>query len=109
MSKPLSMRIRTLKRTRRNEPVWIWKGAGTAAGLLGGLLARKALDGARQKVSRRGDVPINPGDERMSWPYALMWAGVVGIGASLGRILALRVVAAVWTRRTGLPVADMPE
>jgi hypothetical protein len=53
-------------------------------------------------------VPLNPGDERMSWPYALLWAGIVGIAAALGRLLAQRLVAAVWRRKRRLPVAAMP-
>jgi hypothetical protein len=71
-------------------------------------VARKVLDRVRAGTSGRGDVPLNPGDERMSWPYALAWAGIVGVAASLGRLAAQRVVAAVWTRKQRRPVADMP-
>ncbi|MET0146687.1 MAG: DUF4235 domain-containing protein [Ilumatobacteraceae bacterium] len=109
MNKPPTKPIRALRRTRRDEPAWVWKGAGTGAGLLGGLVARKLINGARSKVSSRRGAPLNPGDERTSWPYALFWAGLIGIGAAIVRLLALRVVAAVWTRRTGRPVAEMPD
>jgi hypothetical protein len=53
-------------------------------------------------------VPLNPGDERMTWPYALAWAGIVGVAASVGRLLAQVVVAAVWKRKRRRPVAAMP-
>ena len=39
------------------SPAWIWKVAASGAGILGGLLARKLLDGMRGKVSDHGDVP----------------------------------------------------
>ena len=70
------------------KPELTWKAVGTGAGIVGAIAARKLLDGVRLKASQRGDVPLNPEDERMSWWYALVWAGVVGVGASLGRLAA---------------------
>lgn len=92
-----------------NGADWIWKRAGALAGIAGGILARKLIDGARTRVSARGDAPLNPAHERMTWLNALVWAAAIGIGASLGNLLARRIVAAVWTRRTHRPVAAMPQ
>jgi hypothetical protein len=108
MENPLANPLQSLTDDVGGEPDVIWKLAAAGAGIAGAVGARKILDGVREKTSRRGDVPLNPGDERMSWLYALVWAGVIGIAASLGRLVAQRVVAAVWTRRRQQPVAAMP-
>ena len=88
-------------------PAWIWKVAASGAGILGGLVARKLLDRVRRKVSSKGHVPLNPGDERMTWSYALAWAGVVGVTAAVGRLLAQRVVAGAYTRSEDRPASSM--
>jgi hypothetical protein len=108
MPNPLADPFRELVDEAGAGPALIWKGAGAGAGILGAVAARKLIDGLRSKGSRRGGVPLNPGDERMSWPYALVWAGIVGVAASLGRLVAQRIVAAVWSRRHHRPVAAMP-
>jgi len=97
-----------LTSSRGEAPAWIWKAAASGAGILGGLVARKLLDRVRSKVSSRGDVPLNPGDERMTWPYALAWAGAVGVAAAFGRLVAQRVVAAAYTRSEDRPASSMP-
>jgi hypothetical protein len=108
MENPLANPLDVLAEKRGAAPDTVWKLVGASAGIVGGIGARKLLDAIRHRVSRRGDVPLNPGHERMSWPYALIWAGLIGVGASLGRLVAQRVVAAVWTRRQHRPVAAMP-
>ena len=85
-----------------------WKVAGAGAGIVGAIVARKLLDRVRLRASDHGDVPLNPADERMSWPYALVWAGIVGIGASLGRCSPSARRGQVWQRQRHLPVAAMP-
>ncbi len=92
-----------------SQPRMLWKAAGAGAGIVGAIVARKLLDRIRVKASQHGeDVPLNPADERMGWPYALAWAGVVGVGASLGRLVAQVIVAQVWKRRHHAPVSAMP-
>jgi hypothetical protein len=108
MENPLANPFRTLVDDAGGQPEAIWKVAGAGAGILGGIVARKVLDGIRMKTSRRGGVPLNPADERMSWPYALAWAGIVGVTASVGRLLAQLVVAKIWKRKRRRPVAAMP-
>jgi hypothetical protein len=108
MENPLANPLEVLADKQGKAPDTIWKMVGTGAGIIGGLAASKLIDGVRQKVSQRGDVPLNPGHERMSWSNALVWAGVIGVGASLGRLASQRIVAAVWKRRRHLPVAAMP-
>ena len=108
MENPLANPFRSLVDDAGGKPEAIWKAAGAGAGIVGGIAARKLLDGVRRKASRRGNVPLNPGDERMSWPYALAWAGIVGVAASLGRMLAQAVVASLWKKQRRRPVAAMP-
>ena len=108
MESPLETPFQALVDEVDDPPDLIWKVAGAVAGLLGAIVARKVLDKVRDLASSKGDVPLNPADERMSWPYALAWAGIVGIAASLGRLVAQVVVAQVWKRKRGRPVAAMP-
>ncbi len=108
MDNPLANPFRNLADRAGHRPDAIWKGAGAGAGIIGAIAARKLLDGIRMRSSERGAVPLNPGDERMSWPYALAWAGIVGVAASMGRLLAQLIVAMIWKRRRHRPVAAMP-
>ena len=108
MKNPLADPFRDLVDEAGDRPALVWKGAGAGAGLAGAILARKVLDRIRLRTSRRGEVPLNPRDERMSWPYALAWAGIVGVAAALGRLLAQLLVASVWQRKRHRPVAEMP-
>jgi hypothetical protein len=108
MENPLDNPLEALTDARGGEPALVWKAVGATAGILGAIGARKLLDAVRHRASSRGDVPLNPGHERMSWPYALVWAGVIGVGASLGRLVGQRLVAAAWKRKTHEPVAAMP-
>ena len=108
MHNPLANPFRNLVDDAGDRPDAIWKGAGIGAGILGAIAARKLLDGIRLRSSQRGSVPLNPADERMSWPYALAWTGIVGITASMGRLLAQLVVAQIWKRKRHRPVAAMP-
>jgi hypothetical protein len=108
MDNPLPNPFRNRVDDAEDKTGAIWKAAGAGAGVLGAVVARKLLDGVRLKISRRGGVPLNPEDERMSWAYALAWAGIVGITAALGRLLAQMLVAKVWKRKRHRPVAAMP-
>jgi hypothetical protein len=108
MESPLETPFQALVDEIDDPPDLIWKVVGTGAGLLGAIVARKVLDHFRERASSKGDVPLNPADERMSWPYALAWAGIVGIAASLGRLVSQLIVAQVWKRKRGRPVAAMP-
>jgi MFS family permease len=108
MGSPLENPLEELVDRAGGKPRMVWKVVGTGAGIVGAVAARKALDRIRMRASNRGDVPLNPEDERMSWWYALVWAGVVGVGASLGRVAAQVIVAKVWKRRHRAPVSAMP-
>jgi Protein of unknown function (DUF4235) len=105
---PLENPLAELVDDAGGKPQLMWKVVGTVAGIIGAVVARKLLDRVRTKASQHGDVPLNPEDERMGWPYALAWAGVIGVGASLGRMAAQVIVAKVWKRRHRAPVAAMP-
>jgi Protein of unknown function (DUF4235) len=81
------------------HPDLIWKITGTLAGILGAIVARKVLDRIRYSAIDAGDPATDPRDEKMSWWYALVWAAILGVGASVGRLAAQRIVESVWKRR----------
>jgi len=108
MGNPLENPLAEIVDSAGGKPQLTWKAVGTGAGIVGAIAARKLLDRIRLKASNHGDVPLNPEDERMSWWYALVWAGIVGVGASLGRLAAQVIVAKVWKRRHRAPVSAMP-
>jgi hypothetical protein len=109
MPNPFDNPLDLLEDASGAAPPWVWKAAGLGAGIAGATLARKLLDTTRGRVSgRSGKASLNPGDDRVSWPNALLWAAIIGVAASLGRLVAQRGVAAVWKRRSALPVRAMP-
>jgi hypothetical protein len=108
MGNPLENPLEELVDTAGGKPQLTWKVVGTGAGIVGAIAARKLLDRVRAKATHQGDVPINPEDERVGWGYALAWAGIVGVGASLGRLAAQVIVAKIWKRRHKAPVSAMP-
>ena len=108
MESPLETPFQALVDEVDDPPDLIWKVVGAVAGLIGAVVGRKVLDQVRERASSKGDVPLNPADERMSWPYALAWAGIVGVAAALGRLAAQLIVAQVWKRKRRRPVAAMP-
>ena len=108
MGNPLENPLEDLVDSSGGPPELRWKAFGTGAGIVGAIVARKLLDRIRTEATDHGDVPLNPADERVSWWYALVWAAIVGVGASLGRVAAQVVVAQVWKRRHRAPVAAMP-
>ena len=108
MGNPLENPLEELVDSAGGKPELTWKAIGTGAGIVGAIAARKLLDRIRTRATHHGDVPINPEDERVSWGYALVWAGIVGVGASLGRLAAQIIVARIWKRRHHAPVAAMP-
>jgi hypothetical protein len=80
-----------------------WKVISTAAGILGGLLARKLIE-VIWKSARKGaahDPPLNPADRRIGWGDALVWAVAAGVGAGIGRLISERLAAAGWEAATG--------
>lgn len=105
MSTPLENPLRRLADKADGPPARVWQVAATVAGVLGAVVGRKIIEQFRRRASGKGGVPLNPADERMSWPYAVGWAGIVGIAAALGRLLAQLVVATLWKRKEGRPAA----
>lgn len=108
MSTPLDNPVQRLADKAGGPPARVWQVAAAVAGLIGAVVGRKVIEQLRLRNSSKGGVPLNPADERMSWPYAVGWAGIVGIAASLGRLLAQLVVAFVWKRKEGRPASAMP-
>jgi len=98
MATPLVNPLEELVDHSGAAPSALWKFSGTLAGILGAVLVRKMLDRMNVKAAELGDDP-NPGKRRLGWGYAFLWAGVVGVGATAGRLGAQAVVARLWKRR----------
>jgi len=59
---------------------------------------------AKVWVSVRPESPnVNPKDPDASWPDALIWAGLTGIGAGVAQLLTTKGADAVWRGLTGRP------
>jgi hypothetical protein len=108
MGNPLENPLEEIVDSAGGKPKLLWKLVGMFAGIVGAVAARKLLDRIRLRASHHGDdVPLDPADDRMSWWYAVIWAGVVGVGASLGRLAAQVIVAKVWKRRHHVAASAM--
>lgn len=80
---------------------------GTALGIGSAAAVRWAMEQGRQRVSDRGDAPLNPADERMGWLPAIGWASFIALGGVFGNLFTQRLLAAAWRRQTHRPVAEM--
>jgi Protein of unknown function (DUF4235) len=97
MDNPLENPFPELVDEAGGKPQLTWRLAGAVAGIVGAIVTRKLLEGLRREATDDGEP--NGGNQRMGWSYALVWAGVMGVGASLGQMVAQRIVAAAWKRR----------
>lgn len=77
-----------------------WKIAATGAGVIAGVLARKAII-AGWKAAKHTDPPTNPAARETQWTEALLWTMATGIGVGVARLVATRGVAAGWVKATG--------
>jgi hypothetical protein len=59
---------------------------------------------ARLWVTVRPESPnVNPKDPDASWPDALIWAGLTGIGAAVAQLLTTKGADTIWRSLTGHP------
>ncbi|HUH08057.1 MAG TPA: DUF4235 domain-containing protein [Egibacteraceae bacterium] len=84
----------------------VWKVGATAAAVIAGVAARKALTAVWQRT-RHTDPPSNPTAPEVSWPEAVGWSMASGMAVGLARLLAARGSAAGWRRATGMLPPDM--
>lgn len=77
-----------------------WKVGGTAAALLAGVVARKAMMAA-WRATKHNDPPSNPASRTTTWPEALSWAVASGVGMAVARLIAMRGAAAGWEKVRG--------
>lgn len=79
-----------------------WKVVSTLSGVVGAVVARKAVDAvwAAFAPSDR-EPPLNPADRDIEWKTAFQWAIAAGVGAGIARMLSQRAAAAGWERATG--------
>lgn len=109
VSSPLDNPFVALEEDLGETPPWVWKGAGTLAGVLGAMAVRELIDRGRTRVTGRGPNRARAtgrGSNRAagakkseSWPSALFWAAVVGMMGAVGRLLAQHAVARAWRGR----------
>ncbi|CAN5732836.1 MAG: DUF4235 domain-containing protein [Ilumatobacteraceae bacterium] len=108
MSTRLDSPFRTLVDDEGGVPDRVWRLGGAAVGIASAAGVRWLMERGRQRVSRRGDAPLNPADERMGWLPSIAWAGFIAVGGAFGRLVTERLLAAAWQRRTHRPVKAMP-
>ena len=78
----------------------LWRAVGVGAGLVAGLVARKALE--RLWFATRGqEPPSNPASSDTTWGEALAWAAASGVALAVTRLVAQRGAADAWRAFTG--------
>ena len=95
MDNPLENPFPELVDEAGGKPQLTWRLAGAAAGIVGAVATRKLLE----RLRRDEEAVLHPGKQRTGWLSAVIWAGLMGVGVSLGQVAAQRIVAAVWKRR----------
>ena len=59
---------------------------------------------ARLWVTVRPESPnVNPKDPDASWPDALIWAALTGIGVAVGQLVTTKGADTIWRALTGRP------
>ena len=81
-----------------SKTAWSVIAAGSA--LTAGILVRRALDAGWRRVTDE-DPPKNPVSPETEWSGALAWTAATGLLVGLGRLMARRGAANVWTRALG--------
>jgi Protein of unknown function (DUF4235) len=77
-----------------------WKVAATGAGVLAGVLTRKAIV-AGWKAAKGTNPPTNPAARETQWSEALIWTVATSIGVGIARLVATRGAAGAWEKATG--------
>jgi hypothetical protein len=54
-------------------------------------------------TARPENPPHDPKEVQTSWPDALIWAGVTGVGTAIAQVLTTKGADAVWRAATGRP------
>jgi hypothetical protein len=80
------------------KQAWSLLGGLTATG--SGVAAKKALHKAWKAVTGT-EPPANPEHPRTTWPEAIAYAMISGAIVGLARLVARKVAANVWEKRTG--------
>lgn len=78
-----------------------WKVVSVLSGLLTGLIVRKAMTMAWERLSSGSSEPPDPGDRRVGWFGALSWAAATGASLGVARLVGARVAARAWEAATG--------
>lgn len=79
-----------------------WKVVSTASGLAVGLVVRRLLNWTWAKLSPSDhEPPLDPTDQRIGWPEALVWAAAAGAGVGVARLVSERLAATGWEMATG--------
>ena len=77
-----------------------WKVLGAAAGGAAGVGTRFLLKAGWRKT-KGGDPPTNPVSPTTSWSEALVWTAAAGVAVAVSRLVAQRVAAEAYRKKTG--------
>lgn len=80
------------------KQTWAVLGGLSAAG--GGIVAKKLVHTSWKAVFKK-EPPANPEHPRTTWPEAIGYALLSGAIMGVGRMVARKVMAGMWERRTG--------
>jgi hypothetical protein len=81
----------------------MWKLLTTVVGLIGGLLARKALRAAYEAIRKDPDAPspFDPTNAQFSWVNVVVWALAAGLGLGIAKVVSARLATLGWEVATG--------
>lgn len=77
-----------------------WKLLATVSGVLAARTVARLLE-AGWAATHGGNPPRNPASKTTSWGEAVVWSGLAGAVMGITRMVATRVAAGAWERRTG--------
>lgn len=98
MDNPLTNPFAELVDDVGRAPGRAWRIAGVVAGIAGAIAARKFLDGLRGKARAPRGISADARNQQMGWSSALTWTAVAGVGGTIGRVAAQRLLAGAWKR-----------
>ena len=94
----LNTEVRAQMGTRAEKTAW--KVAATGAGVLAGVITRKAIV-AGWVAAKGTNPPTNPAARSTQWSEAIIWTVATSIGVGIARLVATRGAAGAWEKATG--------
>jgi hypothetical protein len=80
-----------------------WRLVSTGTGVLGAVLAQRALRKVYEAVREDPDAPspFDPTSAEFSWPTVVVWGVAAGIGLGIAKVVSNRLAVLGWEVATG--------